>query len=126
MLDTEPLSERLLPNLPAAGDRDGKIMKFADDVLTWVADTVGATAAQIALLLPELPAAGSRDGKIPKFNNDDLEWQEDESGSSDGFEQRYELVEVPTSATAMSFGIKSARTALKLALPPAPLSLIHI
>ena len=59
----------------------------------------GLTAEQEALLLPTFPATGSRDNKVPKFSGDTLGWEEDESGgtSSGGFEQRYELVEIPTS-----------------------------
>ena len=71
----------------------------------------GLTAEQEALLLPTFPATGSRDNKVPKFDGDTLGWEEDESGSSAGFEQRYELVEVPSTATAMSFGIEGQGSA---------------
>ena len=73
----------------------------------------GLTAEQEALLLPTFPATGSRDNKVPKFSGDTLGWEEDESGgtSSGGFEQRYELVEIPSTATAMSFGIEGEGTA---------------
>ena len=62
---------RLLPNLPGAGHRDGRVPRFSGDALSWQ-EEAGITDAERARLLPELPAEGSRTGKMLAFAGDAL------------------------------------------------------
>lgn len=66
---------KLLPDLPASGSRDDKILRFANDVLGWEDMPAGITAEQIARLLPTFPATGSRDNKVPRFDGNNLVWE---------------------------------------------------
>ena len=82
---------RLLPNLPAAGHRDGRVPRFDGEVLSWQ-EEAGITDAERARLLPELPAEGSRAGKILAFAGDALTW-------AAGFVQRVVLDQAPSADT---------------------------
>ena len=68
---------RLLPELPASGSRDDKILRFDGNALGWEDLPAGSlTSAQQERLLPTLPASGSRNDKFPIFNSNDLRWED--------------------------------------------------
>ena len=73
----DAIMARLLPMLPDADDRDGKVPQFSGNDLVWQVLTgggTGITQEQIARLLPALPAEGERNQKGIRFEGNTLGW----------------------------------------------------
>ena len=67
-LESELQAIRQLPELPATGSRNDKILRFAGNNLGWEDLEIRQ--------LPTLPASGSRNGKVPQYRGDVLQWLE--------------------------------------------------
>ena len=75
----DAIMARLLPALPAEGQRENKVPQFDGNNLVWQVLTGGGggglTSSQLARLLPSLPSEGDRNLKIAQFVNDVLTWK---------------------------------------------------
>ena len=75
----DAIMARLLPALPAEGQRESKVPQFDGNNLVWQVLTGGGggglTSLQLARLLPSLPSEGERNLKIAQFVNDVLTWK---------------------------------------------------
>ena len=75
----DAIMARLLPALPAEGQRESKVPQFDGNNLVWQVLTGGGggglTSSQLARLLPSLPSEGDRNLKIAQFVNDVLTWK---------------------------------------------------
>ena len=75
----DAIMARLLPALPAEGQRESKVPQFDGNNLVWQVLTGGGggglTSSQLARLLPSLPSEGERNLKIAQFVNDVLTWK---------------------------------------------------